>query len=103
MSNTYYAPTGGGWRLFIRLTPKAGRESLLGLQDDGSGQVRLKIGVTAVPEKGKANAALIKLLAKHLQVAKSRIELVSGETDRNKVLQVRGEGLEQALKALSSG
>lgn len=103
MSDTFVAPSANGFRVFIRLTPKAGREGIQGLQDDGSGQCRLKIGVTAVPEKGKANAALIKLLAKRLKVSKSAIEIISGETDRNKVLQVRGDGLESALKTLGTG
>jgi len=44
--------------------------------------------VTEVPEKGKANAALIKLLAKKLGIAKTSITLVSGDTSRNKVLSL---------------
>ena len=47
--------------------------------------------VTAVPEAGRANEALIKLLAKQWGVAKSSISLVAGATDRNKILHVAGD------------
>ena len=47
--------------------------------------------VTAVPEAGKANEALIKLLAKEWGVAKSSISLVAGATDRNKILHIAGD------------
>jgi uncharacterized protein (TIGR00251 family) len=47
-----------------------------------------KIRVTAVPEKGKANRALIEFLAEHLGVAKSRIRIMSGETSQSKRIRV---------------
>lgn len=48
----------------------------------------LKISVTAAAEKGKANAAIIKLLSKELRISKSRIELISGSTSSLKTIRV---------------
>jgi uncharacterized protein YggU (UPF0235/DUF167 family) len=55
--------------------------------------------VTAVPEDGKATEAVIKLLSKHLKVAKSAIDVVAGLSDRRKTLKIRGEvaALERVL------
>lgn len=50
----------------------------------------LKIAVTAPPEQGRANAAVIELLARRLGIAKSRIELVSGATHRHKKFLLDG-------------
>jgi uncharacterized protein len=72
-----------GLVLNIRATPKASRDEIAGLRNGA-----LLVKVTAAPEKGKANAAVITLLAKTIGVPKSAFELVSGETDRNKVLRL---------------
>ena len=50
--------------------------------------VALAVKVTAIPDKGKANEAVIALLAKAIGVAKSSFNLVNGETSRNKVLAI---------------
>ena len=47
-----------------------------------------KVAVTASPIDGKANQALIKVLAKHFGVAKSLVELKSGETSKQKVFEI---------------
>lgn len=80
-----------GLSLFVRVTPNAGRDAIEGveLRDDGSAVLRLR--VKAVPDKGRANAAVIALLAKALGVPKSSITLASGETARQKVLNVAGD------------
>ena len=54
------------------------------------GKHAIKVTVTAVPEGGKANAAVIKLLAKAWGMPRSAIEVVVGATDRRKVLHVAG-------------
>ncbi len=54
----------------------------------------LKVSVTAVPERGKANLAVIALLAEALGVPKSRIRVLRGETQASKLLEI--EGLDQA-------
>ncbi|MEL3889492.1 DUF167 family protein [Ferrovibrio sp. MS7] len=82
---------GGGLRLLVRLTPKASRDGVLGLKPAAKGGVELAIGVTAVPEKGKANAALLRLLAKELGVAGRDLSLAAGETDRHKQVALDGD------------
>ncbi len=76
----------GGIRLAVRLTPKAARNAIEGTVLDANGQGELKVSVTTVPENGKANAALVKLLSKEWKIAKSCFDLVSGQTDRHKTL-----------------
>ena len=72
-----------GLLLDVKATPKAAREEIAGIRNGA-----LLVKVTAAPEKGKANTAVIALLSKAIGVPKSAFELVSGETDRNKVLRL---------------
>ena len=72
---------GAGIRLFLRLTPNASRNAIAGVASDGNGQQHIKATVTAVPENGKANTALIKLLAKTAKWPKSSVEIVAGHTE----------------------
>lgn len=58
---------------------------------DEKGQKILRVKVTAVPEDGKANEALIKLLSKTLHLSPSRISLIRGATSRVKQLDIDGE------------
>ncbi|MBY5837440.1 DUF167 domain-containing protein [Rhizobium leguminosarum] len=78
-------------RLAVRLTPNGGRDALDGIEADGKGEAFLKARVTAVPEKGKANKALILLIAKSLRIPKSSVSFVSGETGRKKILRIDGD------------
>ena len=78
------AEQGGALRLAVRVVPRAGENALAGLREDGAGGSALMVRVTAPPDKGKANAAVRKLLAKALGIAPGALELVAGETDRNK-------------------
>mgnify|MGYP000427444852 CR=1 FL=1 len=55
---------------------------------EADGGAALKVAVTAAPEGGKANAAVIKLLAKALGVPKSRLTLIQGATSRDKVFRI---------------
>lgn len=86
-----WAPVPQGLKLALRLTPKASRDRVEGMVADADGQWVLKASVTAVPEDGKANAALIKLLSKEWRVPKSCIEIVQGATDRRKLLLITGD------------
>lgn len=72
----------------LRLTPNASKNALGPWEKDADGNQRLRVSVTAIPEKGKANAALIKLLSKEWKIPKSEIIIEKGETDRNKILSV---------------
>jgi uncharacterized protein (TIGR00251 family) len=95
-----FAVSPQGLRVSVRLTPKASRERIEGLAAEADGGVALKVSVTAVPEDGKANAALIKLLAKAWRVPKSSLDIVQGATDRRKVILITGdaEQLRQRLE-----
>ena len=79
-----------GVRVRLKVTPKAKRNQFGGLLDEPDGGKALKVQVTAVPESGKANEAVIALLAKEWGVAKSAISVVSGATDRRKLVEIRG-------------
>jgi len=90
-------------RLIVHLTPKASRNKIEGWSVDAEGQKVLRIKVTAVPEDGKANDALIKLLAKALHLSKSKISLIRGSTSRIKQLEIEmeEEGVEKKLSFTS--
>lgn len=79
-----------GLLLHVRLTPKGGRDAIDGVENLANGQSVLKIRVRAVPEDGKANKALMKLLAESLGIPPSQIALQSGQTARIKVLKISG-------------
>jgi uncharacterized protein len=91
-------------RLAVRLTPNGGRDSVDGVELNGNGEAHLKVRVSDVPEKGKANKALIAVLAKRIGVAKSSITLLSGDTARQKILRIDGdpEDLRDKIEALSA-
>lgn len=83
--------SGDHLRLTVRLTPNGGRDAFEGIEADAEGEAYLKARVTAVPEKGKANKALIALTAKSLGIAKSSVSLVTGDTARKKILRIEGD------------
>lgn len=70
--------------LDIRVRPKAGRN---GVEVDGD---RVTVRVTAAPEGGKANAAVVALLAKRLKVARGRVRIVRGHKGREKRVRIEG-------------
>jgi uncharacterized protein (TIGR00251 family) len=88
------APTEDGVIVTIKLTPKARGEGIDGIAEDlgpeGPRSV-LKLRVTAAPESGKANAAMIALLAKAWRLPKSAFAIVAGETSRLKRVRIAGE------------
>ena len=87
-------PHADGATIAVRAQPGAKRNAILGEQA-GS----LKVAVTAPPQDGRANAALVEVLREWLGVRRSQVELVGGETSRNKTFLVRGVTAEQ-LKSL---
>lgn len=86
-----FSPAPDGVRLRVRLTPKARRARIDGLAAEADGSVALKVAVTAVPEKGRANDALIRLLAAEWHLPPSTITLASGATVRRKLLHLAGD------------
>ena len=85
-----FAATSDGVRLAVRLTPKASAERIVGLADEAGGGVVLKVAVTAPPEGGKANAALLKLLARAFRLPARDFAVVRGASDRRKIVAVTG-------------
>jgi len=81
----------GGVLVAVRLTPKAGRTKIGPVVAGADGMGILKVAVTEAPEKGKANAALVRLLAKTWRLPKTAIAVARGTTDRNKILSIEGE------------
>ena len=80
----------GGVRLKVKATPKARKNEICGVRDG-----RLLVKVTAAPEDGKANAAVIKLLSKAWRIPSSAFELTSGATAREKTILIHGAVLDQ--------
>ncbi len=80
-----------GLLVALRLQPGASRDRVDGLAILDDGAVVLKLRVTAPPEGGKANAALVKLLAKSWHLPKSSLRLLAGQSTRRKTLLVAGK------------
>ena len=83
-SGEFYEWRGDDLVLNVRVQPKASREKLGAGTDDG----RIKIYLTAPPVDGKANGALRKFLGKLFKTPPSAIEILSGQSDRNKRLRI---------------
>lgn len=77
-------------RIAVRLTPRAGRDSVDGVGEDGS----LRVRVSAPPVEGAANEALGRLLAAELGVGRRSIVVVAGATARTKTVAVEGVSME---------
>lgn len=75
-------------KITVRLTPNARQNSILGWEKDLFEEQTLKVHVTALPENGKANKALIALLSKHWKISKSSIRIIRGGKSRMKVLEI---------------
>ena len=73
----------------LRVTAGASRDAVAGWQEDV-----LRVRVAAPPERGKANEAVLRLLAAALGIERGRLRIVRGETSRQKVVLV--DGLEEA-------
>ncbi len=73
--------------LRVRVTPKASRNCIK-VEQDEEGKWLLRVYVTTVPEDGKANKDVIKLLAKELGLAKSCLEIEKGLTSREKIVNI---------------
>lgn len=83
---------GTGLLLPVRLTPNASRDAIEGWRETADGERHLAVRVRAVPEKGKANKALIALLAKQLGLPKRDVDVIRGTTSRLKTVRIEAEG-----------
>ena len=71
-------------RISVKVFPKSSREELV--EKDGI----IKAYVKAAPDKGKANRALVELIAEEYKVKKSDVKIVAGETSRTKMVEIAG-------------
>jgi uncharacterized protein len=85
-----------GTHLAIKLQPRASRQKILGVH--GS---ELRMSVTAPPVDAAANRALIEFLGELLQVSRSQIELIRGQTSRHKTVRIKGLSPEKILERLN--
>ncbi len=95
-------------RISVRLVPRASRDQVVGFEPAGDGGSEapdvlpdvLRVRVTAPPVEGRANAALTRLLAKRLGVARGDVSVVSGRSSRQKVVAVEGLSLAEVRERL---
>jgi len=84
-SRSYHLHDGKtGAALAVRVTPRASKNKIVDILSDGT----VKVHLTAPPVEGKANAALIKFLAKVLDVPQNQLEVVAGTGGRDKLISV---------------
>jgi uncharacterized protein (TIGR00251 family) len=90
-AEAFFAAAEGGVTIRLRVTPRGPADRIQGFQEDAEGRMALKVAVTAPPEDGKANAAVVKLLAKAWRLPKSAFTVLLGATARDKVLRIDGD------------
>jgi uncharacterized protein len=88
---------GPSTRLRLRVSPGASRSEIVGRHGEA-----WKVRVAAPPESGKANDALVELLASTLDVSRSGIEIVAGRGSRDKTVVIRGLGVEDIEARLAA-
>ena len=86
----------GEVRIRVKVIPRARTNQISGIMDDGS----LKVRLTAPPVDGRANQALIDMLADTLDLPKSNISILSGSHSRNKTVGIVGISLEGYQKII---
>ena len=73
--------------LNIKVEPRSSKSGIVGPYGDA-----LKIKLTSPPVEGKANKELIEILAKGFSIAKKDVEIISGQSSKNKVVRLNGVG-----------
>lgn len=86
-----FRPIADGIILVLRVTPNAGVDRIEGVEVRADGQAVLRVRVAAVPDRGRANAAVIALIAEALGVARRDVSVLTGETARSKSLKIVGD------------
>jgi len=91
-----WRPSVGGMTVFLRVTPRGGRDGIDGVETLSDGRSVLRVRVRAVADGGEANRAVTKLLAKTLRVPQASVQISSGATSRLKQIEISGDA--QALR-----
>lgn len=84
----------------LRVSPRSRHDRIDGTAEKGAGRTALKVSVTAAPEDGQANAAVLALLAKAWRIPKSQLTIARGSASRHKTVLIAGDGaaLKQRLE-----
>ncbi|MDR3234622.1 MAG: DUF167 domain-containing protein [Planctomycetaceae bacterium] len=90
-------PVSGGVLIHVKAFPGSKHNGIEGIQDGA-----LKVYVTQIAEKGKANDALRQVLVKSLKLKNSQVELICGETSRMKKFLLKDGGSVSAAESLQS-
>ncbi len=85
----------GGARLRLRVKPGARRDQLIGAYGEC-----LKLEVRAAPERGRANVAVTKLLARVFAVSRSAVVVVAGSGSQDKAVEIRGVTVASTIRSL---
>lgn len=86
----FWKISGDDIEIVVRATPNASKDAVELPEQDAAGRTHLKVRVRAIPDKGKANKAVEKLLATHFKMPKSHVSVVKGSTDRLKTIRISG-------------
>ena len=81
--NNYFKITGNDIIVKVKIVPGSSKNKIVGVYNDS-----LKITITTPPVEGKANKKCIAYLAKYFDVTKSKIEIISGQTGKNKLIKI---------------
>lgn len=87
-----------GSALALRVTPRASRNQIAGMLNDGT----VKVQIAADPENDATNAELLAFLAEVLGVPKTRLEIVAGENGRDKLVSVLDMDVETAHQRITA-
>ncbi len=98
LPHKFYELMDEGLQIFVRATPAAAKNEMSGIWNGANGEQRLAVKVTAAPDKGKANDAIVKLLAKCFGLPKSSLSIMSGEASRLKTIAIAGNRDELAAR-----
>jgi uncharacterized protein (TIGR00251 family) len=81
--NDYFKITGNDIVIKVKIIPGSSKNKIVGVYNDA-----LKITITAPPVEGKANKKCITYLAKYFDVTKSKVEIISGKSSKNKFIKI---------------
>jgi uncharacterized protein (TIGR00251 family) len=88
-------PTKDGIQIKVRATPRSAKDCVEGLEGD-----YIKVRLRAIPEKGKANESIIKILADFFDLAPSKISIISGQTSRIKTVDITTDDIHEIEKKI---
>jgi len=90
--NDCFKITGNDIKVKVKIVPGSSKNKIIGAYNNA-----LKISIAAPPVEGKANKKCIAYLAKYFDVAKSKIEIISGQTGKNKLIKIYDISQEEFL------